>query len=212
MLDVTASSLPSEHTADNPRWQRCDSKIKHTTPWFDVRHDSVVRPDGCRDIYMHVVTPGSVTVLAMDDRDRVMLTRQWIYTHGSTKWRLPGGGIDRDDPDSLAAAHRELAEETGLTATNWTLLGQVHEADSLSNHVDSVFFATGLTSADQRLRPGEDDLEICWMPFDRILDLVLSGELCHAGSAYAVLQVAVRNARAERVNGAAVPVECPASS
>ena len=207
MPDVTAHSRSSGHTEDIPPWQCRDSKIKHTTPWFDVRHDSVVRPDGCRDTYMHVVTPGSVTVLAMDDRGRVMLTRQWIYTHGSTQWRLPSGGIDQDDRDSLAAAHRELAEETGLIAANWKLLGQVHEADSLSNHVDSVFFATELTSANQRLRPGEDDLEIYWMSFDRILDLVLSGELCHAGSAYAVLQIAVQNIRVGRMNGAAVPAK-----
>lgn len=204
MLDVTASSRPSGHPEDIPPWQCRDSKIEHTTPWFAVRHDTVVRPDGCGDTYMHVVSPGSVTVLAMNDRGSVMLTRQWIYTHGSTQWRLPGGGIDQEDRDSLAAAHRELAEETGLVAADWTLLGQVHEADSLSNHVDTVFFATGLTCTPQRLRPGEGDLEIYWKPFDRLLDLVLAGELRHAGSAYAVLQIAVRTTGADRMNGAAV--------
>lgn len=213
MRDVTESALSSGHSEDIPPWQCRRSKIKHTTPWFDVRHDAVVRPDGCRDTYMHVVSPGSVTVLAMDNRGRVMLTRQWIYTHGCTQWRLPGGGIDQEDRDSLAAAHRELAEETGLIAANWVRLGQVHEADSLSNHVDSVFFATDLTSASQCLRPGEYDLQTSWMSFDSILDLVLSGEMRHAGSAYAVLQIAVRNTRADRMNGAAVPPKiCPVRS
>lgn len=151
----------------------------------------MIRPDGCCDTYMHVVAPGSVTVLAMDRHDQIMLTRQWIYTHESTQWRLPGGGIDPDDSSALAAAHRELAEETGLTAARWELVGKVHGADSLTNHVDSIFFASELSSCEQRLRPGEDDLEVCWVSFDYALNLVLSGKLPHAGSAHAVLRMAV---------------------
>lgn len=131
-------------------------------------------------------------MLAMDRHERIMLTRQWIYTHESTQWRLPGGGIDPDDRSVVAAAHRELAEETGLTAARWELVGKVHGADSLSNHVDSTFFASELSSCEQRLRPGEDDLEARWVSFDYALDLVLRGQLPHAGSAHAVLRMAVR--------------------
>lgn len=155
----------------------------------------MIRPDGNRDIYAHVVSPGSVTVLARDDSDRVMLTRQWIYTHRSTQWRLPGGGIDPDDDSALAAARRELAEETGLAAGDWELAGRVHEADSFSNHVDSIFFASDLTSCEQQLRPGEKDLAVCWMSFESVFHLALSGELPHAGSAQAVLLMAVRRQR-----------------
>jgi ADP-ribose pyrophosphatase len=175
-----------------PPWQRLDSTVVHATSWFEVRRDSVIRPDGGYDTYMHVVAPGSVTVLAMDRRDRVIVTRQWIYTHKSTQWRLPGGVVDQKDSDFLAAARRELAEEAGLNATHWEPLGQVHGADSLSNHVDHVFFATDLTDCEQRLDPGEADLKIQWVSFDDALDLVLSGELPHAGSSYAVLLMALR--------------------
>ncbi len=172
--------------------------VLHTTPWFEVRRDSVIRPDGSGGTYLHVVAPGSVTVLAMDRQDRIMLTRQWIYTHESTQWRLPGGGVDPNDSDPLATARRELAEETGLNAARWERLGQVHGADSLSNHVDRIFLATELTTGEQRLEPGEADLKTRWMPFEETLDLVLSGELPHAGSAYAVLLMAVRRSRAEK--------------
>ncbi|MGH3915632.1 MAG: NUDIX domain-containing protein [Pseudonocardiaceae bacterium] len=166
----------------------------------------MIRPDGGFDSYMHVMTPGSVTVLAMDHEDRIMLTRQWIYTHESTQWRLPGGGVDLNDDNFLAAARRELAEETGLEAGHWEPLGQVHEADSLSNHVDRIFFATDLTSCEQRLEPGEADLKIEWISFDKALQLVLSGELPHAGSAYAVLLMAVRR---NHTGTCGFPVSCP---
>lgn len=164
----------------------------HTNQWFEVREDSVVRPDGGHGVYSHVATRGSVTVLAVDNRDRLILTRQWIYTHGGTQWRLPGGGIDPADVGPIGAARRELAEETGLHARKWEPLGQVHGADSLTNHVDHVFLARDLTAHQQHLDPGEADLTLRWLRFAEALDLVTAGELPHAGSAYAVLTLAVR--------------------
>jgi len=168
-----------------------DSDVVHTTPWFVVRRDAVVRPDGAADVYQHVIAPGAVTVLALDPQHRVALTRQWIYTHGSTQWRLPGGGIDHCDADPLAAARRELAEETGLRAAEWTPIGRVHGADSLSNHVDHIFLATGLTQGPPDPGGGEVDLAMSWLPFDEAVRLVTGGQVPHAGSAYAVLLLAV---------------------
>lgn len=205
MVGMTAKPC-ARHPGKFPPWQRIDSTVVHATSWFELRRDSVIRPDGCCDTYMHVVAPGSVTVLAMDHHDRIMLTKQWIYTHESTQWRLPGGGVDQNDSDFLAAARRELAEEAGLSATRWDPLGQVHGADSLSNHVDRIFLATDLTSCEQRLEPGEADLKIQWVSFDEALDLVLCGELPHAGSAYAVLLMAVRRSRTDACG---FPVSCP---
>ena len=177
---------------DQPEvWRRLDSRQVYFSPWFSVREDEVIRPDGKEDVYHHVVTPGSVTVVAMDG-DRVLVTRQWIYTHNGVQWRLPAGAIDRTDPDPGAAAARELAEETGLSAARWECLGVVHGTDSLTNHVDHVFLATGLTEGQPSLDAGETDLELHWLPFDKALALVTAQEIRHAGSAYALLSIAIR--------------------
>jgi len=171
------------------------SRIVHATPWFVVRRDAVVRPDGAPDVYQHVIAPGAVTVLALGADDRVAMTRQWIYTHGSTQWRLPGGGIDAADADPLSAAQRELAEETGLRARAWTQIGRIHGADSLSNHVDHIFLATGLTQGAADPGGGEADLALSWLPFQDAVTLVTAGHVPHAGSAYALLLLAVRRGR-----------------
>jgi 8-oxo-dGDP phosphatase len=171
-------------------WRRLTSSVVHSTPWFEVRHDAVLRPDGQPDVYQHVVAPGAVTVLALDN-DQVLLTRQWVYTHGGTQWRLPGGSIDASDVDPMTAARRELIEETGLRAEKWTRIGRIQGADSLSNHVDHVFVATGLTHGRSDPGPGETDLQVCWLAFDRAVELVLNEEVPHAGSAYALLFLAV---------------------
>jgi 8-oxo-dGTP pyrophosphatase MutT (NUDIX family) len=183
-------------TAASPSpWRRVDSDVVHSTPWFTVRRDAVVRPDGAPDVYQHVIAPGAVTVLALRADGQVAMTRQWIYTHGSTQWRLPGGGIDPCDADPLSAARRELAEETGLRASEWTPIGRIHGADSLSNHVDHAFLATGLTQGTADPGGGEVDLAVSWLPFDEAVNLVTAGQVPHAGSAFALLSLAVMRVR-----------------
>ncbi|MGX7824830.1 NUDIX domain-containing protein [Actinokineospora sp. 24-640] len=183
-----------ENAAERP-WRLLDSRELVRTPYFAVHRDSVVRPDGEQDTYDHVVAPGAATVLAIDAEDRVVLTRQYIYTWGTRQWRLPGGGVDTGDSDPLAAARRELAEETGLSAATWEPLGQVHGADSLSNHVDHVFMATDLTEGPASLQPGEVDLDVVRLPFEEAIALVEKDQVPHAASAYALLRAALRRNR-----------------
>jgi ADP-ribose pyrophosphatase len=157
-----------------------------------VHQDQVVRPDGSHGLYQHVISPGAVTVLAVDDADRVAITRQWIYIHGGTQWRLPGGGIDPSDSDPMAAAQRELAEETGLRATSWTQIGRINCADSLTNHVVHLFHATGLTEGTSELESGEADLVVTRLPFAEAVALAMDGKVPDAGSAHALLMLAAR--------------------
>jgi 8-oxo-dGDP phosphatase len=186
---------PRDNAADRGSWRLLDSRELVRSPYFSVRRDDVIRPDGTPDTYDHVVAPGSATVLAIDDADRVVLTRQYIYTWGTRQWRLPGGGVEPGDGGPLAAARRELAEETGLSAATWEDLGQVHGADSLSNHVDHVFLATGLSEGEAALEPGEADLDVVLVPFCDALDLVEKDQVPHAASAYALLRAGLRRYR-----------------
>lgn len=178
-------------------WRCLDSVVVWATPWFDVRQDSVVRPDGLGDVYHHVATRGSVTVLALSAEDEVLMTRQWIYTHGGTQWRLPAGVIDPDDRDPAGAAGRELAEETGLRAARWEAIGEINGADSLTNHVDHVFLASDLTQGEAAREGGEADMSLCWVSFSEALALVRSGQIRHAGSIYALLSLGINRASAK---------------
>jgi 8-oxo-dGTP pyrophosphatase MutT (NUDIX family) len=174
-------------------WTPLASEVKFASQWFEVWRDDALRPDGSRGVYDHVVAPPAVTVLAVDERRQVAVTRQWIYTHNAPQWRLPAGRIDQSDCVPEAAARRELAEESGFSATDWVPLGTINCADSLTNHQDHAFLATGLTNGGApRLEPGESDLQLHWLPVERVVEMAVAGELPHAGSTFAVLVAKVR--------------------
>lgn len=173
-------------------WTRLTSEVRFTSGWFEVRRDEARRPDGSVGHYDHVRAPSAVTVLAVTDDSQVAVTRQWIYTHDGPQWRLPAGRIDDHDCDPAAAGRRELAEETGVIAREWTALGAINCADSLTNHRDHAFLATGLTFGERALEPGEADLELHWFPVTELVGMTLDGLLPHAGSTFAVLSAKAR--------------------
>lgn len=156
--------------------------------WLEVRRDQAVRPDGSVDDYDHVVVPGSATILAVNDAGRVAVTRQWIYLHDDRQWRLPSGRIDPRDADPLTAAEREFAEETGYSADRWSELGVIHCADSFSNHRDHAFLAEELHHGSPSLEPGEQDLRVHWLAVDEVVELVMTGQMPHAASCFAVFK------------------------
>ena len=175
-----------------PAWKCLSSTVLYESHWLQQRQDETVRPDGSRGLYDHVVVPGAVTVLAVRADRRVAVTRQWIYVHGCTQWRLPAGRIEQADPNPAVAARRELREETGIVADRLVPLGTVNCADSFTNHRDHAFLATGLHQGQPQLEPGEADLQLHWLRADEVLDLVLGGAMPHAGSSFAVLSAHAR--------------------
>ena len=189
---MTADQSPGS-VATVVAWQRLDSTVVHTTPWFDVRSDLIIRPDGERDTVAYAVSPGSVTVLAVDEDDTVILTRRWIFVHGGTEWRLPGAPVPAGESDYPAVARRALAVETGLRTARLTSIGVVHGADNVCAHVDRLFLATGLT-CDHPSPTGQ----MRRLTFMDAVELVLNGQLPHAGSSHALLATALSRATQNR--------------
>lgn len=170
-------------------WQTMGRTTVFESRWMQVVRDAVRQPDGELGLYDHVILPASVTVFAVGPGRtgfEVAVTRQWIYTHGGTQWRLPAGGVGPDETPQVAA-ERELAEEVGVVGARFRPLGVVHGADSATNHVDHLFLATGLVLGAARPEATEADLVVHWLPIRSVVTMVLDGAVPHAGSTAAVL-------------------------
>ena len=119
--------------------------------------------------------PGGAAVVAIDDQERVCLLRQYRHAAGGWIDELPAGKLDGGEPP-LDCAQRELAEEAGVHAAHWTVLGRFLTSPGVLTEVIHLFLARGLRPV--AARPEADEvLEPRWLPFDEALFLAVSGRL-----------------------------------
>jgi 8-oxo-dGDP phosphatase len=134
----------------------------------------------------------SVAVVAVDERRRVLLVRQYRHPVGGFLWELPAGLLDDPNEDPLGAARRELAEETGVTAGHWEHLVDLHPSPGMTGELVRIFFARDLGRDSEGRQPDEDEeLEQRWVGLDEAVGWVLSGEITN-GLAVAGLLAATR--------------------
>ncbi len=164
-------------------------------PVFTVVTDDVELPDGTvvkRD-WTHL--RGAVIIVALDERDRVTLIRQYRQAVGGSLWELPAGMLDVAGESPVAAAARELAEEVDLLAARWDLLLEMHPTPGVSDELFRIYLARDLTpvaEADRHVRHQEEaDLLVRRVHLDKAVAMVLRGEITNGG-AVAGLLVAAR--------------------
>jgi 8-oxo-dGTP pyrophosphatase MutT (NUDIX family) len=172
---------------ENP-WITRSSRTAYQNQWIRVREDEVVRPDGAPGIYGVVEVPPSVGIIALNQKDYVVLIGQWRYTLSRYLIEIPRGGSG-GEPDILASAQRELAEEAGLSAAAWQALGAVEVNTGITTDVQHLFLATDLSPA-AASHDGEEQLDIIWRPLAEAIDMVMRGEISEVCSVAAILMVA----------------------
>ena len=169
-----------------------------------VRIDDVVMPGGetaKREVVEH---DNAVAVVALDSDSgadsgadpRVILIEQYRHPLGRRLWELPAGLMDVDGEGAQQAAARELVEETGYAAANWSVLVDVAPSPGFSEEIVRIFLATGLTEVG-RPNPGdheEAELRVVLVPLSTAVQAVLDGRIVN-GMAVAGILAAERTLR-----------------
>ena len=157
-----------------------------------MRTDTVRMPGGGtadREIVEH---PGAVAVLGLDESGRVLMIRQYRHPVGRLLWEIPAGLRDKPGEPLLAAAERELLEETGYRAADWRVLVDFFTSPGFSTERVRIFLARGLTQVPEAgreyvRRDEEAHLEIAWVPLERALAGILAGDLHNGVAALGIL-------------------------
>ena len=156
----------------------CGSDTLYVGKILALRMDQVVMPGG-REARREVVEhPGSVVILPLHDDGSVTMIDQYRHPLGRRLRELPAGLLDLPGEDPLATAQRELLEEVGYTARDWSVLVDLVSSPGFSDESQRVFLARGLTQVDRP--PGTDeeaDLEVVRLPLGDAVRQVLAGEI-----------------------------------
>ena len=138
--------------------------------------DEVAKDPSGFEIHRSIVRhPGSAVMMAVDEKDRILLVKQFRLPAEKDLWELPAGRVDSGE-EPLQAAKRELREETGYDAKKWTPLVSFWASPGYVDEKMNLFLAEDLTEGAQE--PMEDErIEIEWFEADRLRQMIMANEI-----------------------------------
>jgi len=126
--------------------KRVDGKGVYSGVVINVRVDTILLPDGRqakREVAEH---SGGVAVLALDEKEEVIMVRQWRYPVGRALLEIPAGKLNRGE-DPRACGLRELREETGFIPASFEPLGMIYPSPGYSDEILYLYLARELRFA-----------------------------------------------------------------
>lgn len=170
----------------NP-WITIESHKIYENNWIGLTEHQVINPSGGKGIYGEVHFKNyAIGVLPLDEHLNTWLVGQYRYPIKAYSWEIPEGGGPLDT-DPLESAKRELAEETGLIATDWIEIQRMHLSNSVSNELAIIYIAKGLIEGASSPEETEQ-LVLRKLPFEEAYQMVLNGQITDSMSVAAILK------------------------
>lgn len=171
----------------NP-WTTTKSKLMYDNAWIRVTEHEVIHPNGDPGIYgvvhmKHVATG----IVPVDAEGCTWLVGQWRYPLADYSWEIPeGGAAEGEDP--LVGAQRELLEETGLAAGEWTPLHTVHTSNSVTDELAELYLARDLRQVSEPNPEASEELRLRRLPLAEAVEMVHAGQISDAVSVVGLLR------------------------
>lgn len=129
--------------ADELAWTTADSEVAYSCPGFDIVHEKVELPDGTVTDFDHLHDAPAVVVIPFTPDEEVVVIEEWRQAVKRVNRGFPAGSVEPEDDDLLAAARRELEEETGYVAESVSSLGGFEPANGVMDASFHYLLAEG---------------------------------------------------------------------
>jgi 8-oxo-dGTP pyrophosphatase MutT (NUDIX family) len=173
----------------NP-WRVLNQKEIYDNGWINVTQFDVINPSGGNGIYGKVHFKNwAIGILPLDDALNTYLVGQYRFVLNQYSWEIPEGG-GPIGIDALESAKRELREETGLVATEWRQLINLHLSNSVSDEYGVIFLARGLKQ-EEAMPEETEQLVVKKVPFDEAYKMVEDGIITDSIAVAAILKVKI---------------------
>ncbi len=155
-------------------------------PWLEVGEERVALPDGREiDGFPWIRTRDFAIAVALTEDERVIVERSYRHGVRAVALSLPAGYLEAGE-DPLAAAKRELREETGYEADTWTPLGSYVVDGNYGVGAEHAFLARGARRTTQPASNDLEETELLFMPLNEVLAALRRGEIAQLASAAAL--------------------------
>lgn len=170
------------------KWRVTASRHIHQDRWISVRADDCVTDEGAVIAPYYVLEYADwLEIVALDGANNVLLVRQYRHALGDVSTEIPAGRMDPQEADPVAAAARELLEETGCAGAP-TLVGDFRaNSASHNNRSHIVLFRDVVQVAAPHDDPGER-IESFWVSAPEAVRMALAGELTNGMQAASLLR------------------------
>ena len=157
---------------------------------INVRQDKALLPNGKETLREVVEHRGGVCVLPMTNEGEVLFVKQFRYPYMEELLEIPAGKRDSFEEEPLECGKRELREETGAQSDNFVFLGEFYPTPGYTNEVIYIYYADNLEYGETD--PDDDEfLNLVKIPFDKALEMVLSGEIKDGKTQSAILKTSI---------------------
>ncbi len=167
------------------KWKVASRKKLLKTKFFDVEEEKIILPNGTKHIYKTVVRKPVSMVIPLTENYEVYIIKQYRYLYNDYLTELVAGHVD-DNESPLAAAKRELKEETGLTARHWEEIKRLEGSASVFKSRVHLFLAKDLEEGKSSPEEGEET-ELIKAPLKKVVEMVMNGQINTVSTMYAIL-------------------------